>query len=39
VRKQKEDFGYSWGENRKKWLLDFEGGVFNLKTSLTQQYA
>jgi methylated-DNA-[protein]-cysteine S-methyltransferase len=24
VRKQSEDYGYSWGPERKKWLLGFE---------------
>jgi methylated-DNA-[protein]-cysteine S-methyltransferase len=24
VRKQGEDYGYSWGTERKKWLLSFE---------------
>jgi O-6-methylguanine DNA methyltransferase len=24
VRKQGEDYGYSWGPERKKWLLEFE---------------
>lgn len=24
VRKQNEDYGYSWGAARKKWLLEFE---------------
>jgi O-6-methylguanine DNA methyltransferase len=24
VRKNNEDYGYSWGTERKKWLLDFE---------------
>lgn len=24
VRKQGEDYGYSWGAQRKKWLLNFE---------------
>lgn len=28
VRKQNEDYGYSWGIDRKKWLLIFEGVNF-----------
>ena len=28
VRKQNEDYGYSWGVNRKKWLLNFESTSF-----------
>ncbi len=28
VRKQNEDYGYSWGTDRKKWLLNFEGVSF-----------
>lgn len=28
VRKQNEDYGYSWGAGRKKWLLNFEGVSF-----------
>lgn len=24
VRKHSEDFGYSWGKDNKKWLLEFE---------------
>jgi methylated-DNA-[protein]-cysteine S-methyltransferase len=24
IRKQSEDYGYSWGVERKKWLLNFE---------------
>jgi methylated-DNA-[protein]-cysteine S-methyltransferase len=27
VRKQGEDYGYSWGIERKKWLLKFEKGI------------
>ena len=26
VRTSGEDFGYSWGKDRKKWLLEFEKG-------------
>lgn len=28
VRKQNEDYGYSWGADRKKWLLNFESISF-----------
>ena len=27
VRKTGEDFGYSWGEARKRWLLEHEGAI------------
>lgn len=31
VRKQGEDYGYSWGIERKKWLLEFESQKCNMK--------
>ena len=27
IRKTGEDYGYAWGEKRKKLLLDFEKGI------------
>ena len=29
VRKEGEDYGYSWGPERKKWLLEFESDALN----------